>query len=133
MISIYRSSETLGEKRKLRAARGSGITATTLWLALRAPWRNATHAQACEQASRAARKGLYWFSNCTAPQGWPIFQRENGPQHQAITLTLSDVVRPSFEANRGRVRAAYNINLTGLVPVQHDPRHSRLFIVFRVA
>ena len=29
MISVYRSSETLGEKRKLRAARGSGITATT--------------------------------------------------------------------------------------------------------
>ena len=29
MISVYRSSETLGEiKRKLRAARGSGITAT---------------------------------------------------------------------------------------------------------
>ena len=29
MISVYRSSETMGEKRKLRAARGSGITATT--------------------------------------------------------------------------------------------------------
>ena len=26
MISVYRLSETLGEKRKLRAARGSGIT-----------------------------------------------------------------------------------------------------------
>ena len=28
MISVYRSGETLGEKRKLRAARGSGNTAT---------------------------------------------------------------------------------------------------------
>ena len=31
MISVYRSSETsLGEKRKPRAARGSGITATSV-------------------------------------------------------------------------------------------------------
>ena len=37
-----------------------------LWLALRAPWRDATQRpaskQASEQLSRAAREGLYWFS-----------------------------------------------------------------------
>ena len=58
MISVYRSSETkLGEKRKLRAARGSGTTA-------RSPNQVLTH------AARAAAKQLN-KPRAAVPRPWP--------------------------------------------------------------
>ena len=54
MISVYRSSETsLGEKRKLRAARGSGITAT------RSPFF--LHLTRCLRTLRARLQSHLWW------------------------------------------------------------------------
>ena len=59
MISVYRSSETsLGEKRMLRAARGSGITA---------PRQDACERGFLSEFPAARARASYWFDK---PQGY---------------------------------------------------------------
>ena len=101
MISVYRSSETLGEKRKLRAARGSGITATRGYLyharmarrmarsiivmlfSLHNPVTRAARAlagrspnQVLTHAARAAATQLNKLNSATL---WPRAARAKGP------------------------------------------------------